>query len=140
MSENILKYFAGPIETIEGAERHALRLFLEIEKHHGEDEARRIFTERGREPTKTEIAERKAFQVLDRYDDMLPAPNVMKLARELVCENKTLSPEEQLTPRGSTTEATIVQYINDWRRKRKAAIAAGTWAGPPWNWDGWDSL
>jgi hypothetical protein len=134
MSENLLKYFAGPIETIEGAERHALRLFLEIEKHHGEDAARRIFTERGREPTKTEIAERKAFQLLDRYDNMQPEPNVMELARQLVEESNTLPIEEQLTPRGSTTEATIVQYIRDLRRRRKAAIAAGTWVGPPWSW------
>src|SRR5947209_6893188 len=103
MSENLLKYFSGPIETVEGAERHALRLFLEIEKHHGEEEARRIFTERGRESTKTELAERREFRLLDRYDNMQPTPNVMELARQLACESKTLPLEEQLTPRGSTT-------------------------------------
>jgi hypothetical protein len=134
MSENLLKLFAGRIETIEGAERHTLRLFLEIEKHHGEEEARRIFAERGREPTKAELAERKAFRLLDRYDNMQPKPNVMELARQLACESKTLAPEEQLTPRSSTTEATIVQYINDLRRKRNAKLAEGTWEGPPWNW------
>lgn len=105
-----------------------------IEKHHGEAEARCILTERGREPTKTEIAERKAFRLLDHYDSMQPEPNVMELARQLAEENKTLPIEEQLTPRGSTTEATIAQYIRDLRRRQKAAIAEGTWDGPPWSW------
>jgi hypothetical protein len=105
-----------------------------IEHHHGEEEARRIFTERARKPTKTEIAERKAFKLLDRFDRMRPVPNVMQLTRELAIESKTLPPEEQLTPRGSTTEATIDHHIRALIRKRREKIAGGTWAGPPWDW------
>jgi hypothetical protein len=132
MSENLLKYFAGPIETVVGAERLALRLFLDIERHHGEDEARRIFARWGKEPTKNEIAEAKTFKVLDRYDNMLPEPNVMALARELAAENISLPPADQITARGSTTAATIEHHIRDLLRRRKAAVAAGTWQGPPW--------
>jgi hypothetical protein len=135
MSENLRKLFHPQIETIDGAERHALRLFLEIERHHGEAEARRIFTERGREPAKTEIAEWKIFQLLDRYDNMKPEPNVMELARQLDCESRTLPPEEQLLPRGGTTVSTIDHYIREQIRRRKAKITDGTWDGPPWKWN-----
>jgi len=131
MSENLLKLFAGKIETIAGAERRALVLYLEIEKHHGEEEARRIFAKRGKKPTKTENAERKTWKVLQRFDAM-PAPNVMELARQLALESKTLPVDEQITPRGSTSEATIDHHIRDLLRKRKARIADGTWNGPPW--------
>jgi hypothetical protein len=139
MSENLLKLFAGPIESIEGAERHALRLYLEIEKHHGEQEARRIFTNRGRKPTKKEVAERKRFKILERYDFM-PEPNVMELARQLEVESKTLPPDEQITPRGSKTQATIDHHIRSLLKRRKEEIAAGTWEGPPWDWSNWSPV
>lgn len=134
MSENLLKLFGGPIETREGAERHALRLYLEIEKHHGEQEARRIFARRGRRPTKREAAEWREFKLLDRYDNMQPKPNVMQLARELEAESKTLPADELLTARGNTTASTAVHYINQLRKRRDRKIAEGSWGGPPWNW------
>jgi hypothetical protein len=131
MSRNLLKLFPGDIRTAHGARLRILRLFYEIEDHHGTDETRRLFAERTKKPSKRELAERKEHLLLQRFDAM-PVPNVMELARDIVAENKTLPPDEQLTPRGSTSEATITHYIRELLRKRKAAIADGTWAGPPW--------
>jgi hypothetical protein len=131
MSRNLLKLFSGEINTTRGARLRILRLFYEIEDHHGTDETRRLFAERAKPPTKRELAERKEHALLSRYDRM-PVPNVMQLAREVAAENKALPADEQLTPRGSTSEATITCYIRGLLKERKQAIAEGTWSGPPW--------
>jgi hypothetical protein len=119
MSENLLKLFAGRVETKQGAELRALRTFLEIEKHHGEEEARRIFARLGKKPGKREIKEREGFDMLSRFDMMEPRPNVDHLARQIAEET------------GRTFD-TAKAYINELRRKRRDMIAAGTWAGPPY--------
>jgi hypothetical protein len=85
----------------------------------GPAETRKIFEKSAKAITKAKIAERKnSSKILERYDHML---NASALARQLAKEG------------GGTTE-TALQRINDWRRKRKAAIAKGTWDGPPL-WD-----
>jgi hypothetical protein len=54
---------------------------------------------------------------------MRPEPNVMQLARNLAAE-------------GLGTEATVDHRIRELVRKRKRALADGTWptAAPPWPW------
>jgi hypothetical protein len=131
MSENLLKLLFDKIETIEGAKNRALKLYLEIERFHGEEEARRIFAARAKEPTPAKRAERKNFLILQRYDNMEPAPNVMELARQLAEESTTLPGEEQITPRGSMVASTIEHHIRELKKKRTARIADGTW---PWPW------
>jgi hypothetical protein len=126
MSENLLKLFGNDVATKDGAQMRALRTFLEIEKHHGEDETRRIFARLGKKPGKLELKEREGFRVLERYDTMEPRPNVDQLARQIAGET------------GRTFE-TAKAYINEQRRKRRDKIVAGTWAGPPYfgSFDDW---
>jgi hypothetical protein len=119
MSENLLKLASRDITTRHGAVARAIGLLYEIEKHHGEEVAREIFARLGREPTPSEVRERKGFDVLRRFDSMDPRPNVDELARQLAKET------------GRTFD-TAKGYINEWRRKRREMITAGTWQGPPY--------
>lgn len=119
MSESLLKLFSGPIETREGAQIRALRTFLEIEKHHGEAEARRIFARLSKKPGKRGLKEREGFNVLARYDTMKPRPNVERLAAEIAKET------------GRTVD-TAKGYINELRRRRREMIKTNSWAGPPY--------
>jgi hypothetical protein len=92
------------VETIGGAENLALRLFFEIKRRYGEDEARRIF-ECSKKRTPSELAEAKSWELLDRYDNMQPKPNVMELARQLALENNSPRGEAQPLQRSTTTSA-----------------------------------
>jgi hypothetical protein len=133
MSENLLKDEFHPIESVSGASVRAYRLFREIEKHHGTEEARRIFRAWSKAPSKKQINEIKAWRILDRFDAMQPQ-NVAELARQLVSENETLPEEDRLTPRGKPTLPTVDKYIRLLLKKREDKLVAGTWIGPgrPW--------
>jgi hypothetical protein len=86
----------------------------------GPTETRKILINFAKAITKAEIAERKnSSKILERYDHVL---NASVLARQLAKEG------------GWGTKETALQRINAWRRKRKAAIAKGSWDGPPL-WD-----
>jgi hypothetical protein len=138
MSYNLVKLIGGPIETIEGAQRLAVRLFLEIAHHHGDMEARRIFAARGKEPTPTEINELKGWNILRLYD-LMPQKNKAELARQIIAANEKLPDTEQLTPRRRPTFPTVYHYIGELLRERKDAIAAGSWKGPgPEYWEDWN--
>jgi hypothetical protein len=119
MSEKLLRLFSLVPRTKHDANICALRTYLEIEKFHGEDEARKIFARLGKKPSKRDIADRKGFDVLARFDMMEPRPNVDRLAEKIASET------------GRTPE-TAKAYINELRRKRREMIRAGTWAGPPY--------
>ena len=125
MTKNIDYFLEGP-ETLRGADRVARQLFSAIMRHHGEIEARRIFETIAKGMTKTDEARMKRNEILERYDRM-PRPNVMELARQLEQE-------------GLGTMATIDHRIRELLRKRKAAIAQGTWDGPPWHWPDYEAL
>jgi len=130
MSENLVKYFAfGEMETIESAKSYALRLFIQIQIKHGEEVARKIFAGWGKPLSKTQRAEIKDWEILARYDQMSPWPNVQKLARELAEENKALPPDEQRGA-GGIDENNMDEYIRRLRRDRKKGLADGTWQGP----------
>lgn len=116
MAKNIDYFFEGP-ETLRGANRVAREVFIAIRKHHGEDEARRIFETLAKGITKADERRMEREVILERYDQM-SEPNVMELARQL---------EEE----GYGTAATVDHRIRELLRMRKAAIAEGTWDGPP---------
>src|SRR5262249_14140279 len=75
-------------------ERYIKQVFDAVEKHYGEDEARRIFAPYGRKRTKREInTQKNAGLLLDYWGECLEAskskrkPNVRRLARRLAKEN-----------------------------------------------------
>jgi hypothetical protein len=104
-------------DTPWGAAREARSLFFVIVQHHGEAVAKKMFTNIAATwNTKTEQARQRGYKILKRYDDM-PEPNVMELAR-------------QLSEDGLGTVATVDHRIRELLRKRKKAIAEGTWCGP----------
>jgi hypothetical protein len=119
MTKNIDYFLDGP-ETLRGAERVAKELFRAIEKHHGQEEARRIFKIVAEGITKTDERRMERDAILERFDQMSD-PNVMELARQLEAE-------------GYGTQATIDHRIRELLRKRKTGIAEGTWTGPPIQW------
>jgi hypothetical protein len=74
-------------------EQAAYELFREIMSIHGVVQARRIFLEFGRPPTKRKLARIKNYGLLDRLD-LMSKPNVEKLAREIADGVRGVSPEE----------------------------------------------
>ena len=84
----------------------------------GPAETRKIFEKSAKAITKAKIAERKNF-----FED----------SGAIRSHAQRLGIGAPAKEGGGTTE-TALQRINDWRRKRKAAIAKGTWDGPPL-WD-----
>jgi hypothetical protein len=117
------------IETLSGAARHALMLFLEISERHGEQQARRLFLKWAKPPTARQKAEIINWSLLHRFDAM-KAPNVQKMAREIAEENRSLPPEKRQGPRGSTSEHTLDKHIRRLLKVRKKALEKGTWEGP----------
>lgn len=103
-------YVAG-WDTIEGCEHATLELLLEIKKHHGLAEARRILTKFGSPLTKERLRKIRNWTLLDCLDMMKPEPNIQKLACEIAEKNKTLPPEERYGPRGSINPLTLDKHI-----------------------------
>jgi hypothetical protein len=106
---------------VEQFEREIQNLIDRMVPWVGPTETRKIFTKFAKTITRTDMAADKNFGILHRYDLMVPEPNQNELARQLSKERRV-------------TESTALQRIKDWRAKRKAAIANGTWDGPPL-WD-----
>jgi hypothetical protein len=129
MSEKLIKYFNHDITTLHGARLEALKLFMQLEEHHGAGEARRIFIEWGKEPSKKRINELKNWALLQRYDAM-EKPNVAKLARDIVAENAGLPKDQQLTPRYRPTLFTVDKHLRLLLTRREASLRDGTWEGP----------
>jgi hypothetical protein len=71
-------------------EEAAYKLFTKIMRRHGLAEARRVFLKLGTPPSGRKLGKIRNYALLDRYD-MMPEPNVQRLARELVKENETSS-------------------------------------------------
>jgi hypothetical protein len=142
MSENLIKLFKFDMTQLAGAELEAWKLFLLIKQHHGETEARRIFREWGKEPSKNRINELKNWALLQRFDEM-EKPTVAELARQVVEENAGLSEEEQLTPRYRPTLPTVDKHLRNLLRERREGLKAETWEGPTSmrrfnrEWDEW---
>ena len=130
MPQNLADLYRPGIDTIEGATRAALELFLKIRKHHGDVKARRIFAMWGTPPTPRRLAEIKNLRLFDLLDLMKPRPNVMKLARELARRNETLPRPERYGPSGSFNHEVLERHIFKLVAKRKKCIKAGTWTGP----------
>ena len=106
---------------IAGAFYHAGQLFGSIAEKHGYAIAREIFQFHAK-PDEAAEAEWRNWQILHRYD-LLPGdpPNIMDLVR-------------QLSDEGLGTIATVEHRVRDLIRKRKRAMADGTWPShaPPW--------
>jgi hypothetical protein len=129
MSQNLIKYLNYDIATLAGARLAALKLFMQLEEHHGAGQARKIFIEWGKEPTKKRINELKNWALIQRYDAM-EKPNVAKLAREIVTENAALPRDKQLTPRYRPTLFTVDKHLRLLLSRREASLKNGTWEGP----------
>ena len=129
MSENLIMLSINDVTTIDGACMEAQKLFMHLEKHHGADEARKIFREWGKKLTKNRINELKAWALLRRYDAM-ERPNVSELARQVVAENAALPEDNQLTPRFRPTLPTVDKYLRLLLTKRGEGLKNGTWEGP----------
>jgi hypothetical protein len=129
MSENLIKLFHHDIATLHGARLEALKLFMQLEEHHGADQARRIFIEWGKPLTKKRINELKNWALLQRYDAM-EKPNAAKLARDIVAENATLPKDKQLTPRYRPTLFTVDKHLRLLLSRRDSSLRNGTWEGP----------
>jgi hypothetical protein len=129
MSEKLLQDKYHPIESKSGAATRVMKLFWEVEKHHGTDEARRIFERWARHPTQAEINKLKGWKLIERYDDM-DDQNVRELARQIEAANAKLPNDQQLTPRPRPTRETIEAYLRELLRQRRDGIKDGTWDGP----------
>jgi hypothetical protein len=110
-------------------EEAAYKLFTKIMRRHGLAEARRVFLKLGTPPSVRKLGKIRNYALLDRYD-MMPKPNVQRLARELVKENETLPRAERHGPRGSTNQPTMDKHIRILLKERKVSLKKGTWWGP----------
>lgn len=129
MSVNLVKYSINDVTDLAGAQLEAWKLFSLIKTHHGEKEARSIFREWGKEPSKERINELKNWALLERYDAMAE-PNVAALAREIVELNATLPKDQQLTPRYRPTVTSLDKHLRLLLKRRETALRGGTWEGP----------
>ncbi len=129
MSENLIKLFHHDVTTRGGAQMEALKLFRQIETHHGRDRAQAIFRELSKPLSKARANELKNWALLERYDTM-EKPNVAALARQIVEENAGLPEEGQLTPRYRPTLPTIDKHLRNLLRERQEALRGETWEGP----------
>jgi hypothetical protein len=142
MSENLIKYVVNDITTLGGAQMEALKLFRQIETHHGRERAQAIFRELGKFLSKARANELKNWALLERYDAM-EKPIVAELARQLVEENAGLPEEQQLTPRYKPTLPTVDKHLRNLLRERQEGLKAETWEGPTSmrrfnrEWDEW---
>ncbi|MCK1707618.1 MULTISPECIES: hypothetical protein [unclassified Bradyrhizobium] len=145
MSEKLVQLFKADVTQLAGAQLEAWKLFLLIKQHHSEKEAREIFFEWGKPPSKTRINELKNWALLQRYDSM-EKPNVAELARQIVEENSHLAEDQQLTPRYRPTLPTVDKHLRNLLRERQEGLQAGTWEGPTSmrrfnrEWDEWIKL
>jgi hypothetical protein len=114
-------------ESVKGCEHLAYQLFLLIREHHGDAEARRIFAMWGTPPTAKRLAMIENIGLLERLD-LMPKPNVQKLARQLAKENKVL-PRTKQRGAGSTNPIALEKQIRRVRDMRKAEMKKGTWLG-----------
>jgi len=116
-------------------EQALYRLFRVLVDHRGIAEARRVFLEYGREPSKRKLATFKNYGLLDLHDLMKPEPNVQRLARELAEENKTLPRGERRGPTGTTDPMTMLRHLRRLLADREKALKNGKWRGPvPESW------
>jgi hypothetical protein len=129
MSENLIKYTLNDITTLAGAQMEALKLFRQIETHHGRARAQEIFKELGKPLSKARANELKNWALLKRVDAM-EKPNVAELARQVVEENAALPEDQQLTPRYRPTLPTVDKHLRNLLRERQEGLKAGTWEGP----------
>jgi hypothetical protein len=129
MSENLVKLFTHDVTQLAGAQLEAWKLFILIKQHHGEKEARKIFREWGKEPSKKRINELKNWALLQRYDAMAE-PNVAELARQIVELNATLPKDQQLTPRYRPTVTSLDKHLRLLLKRRETGLRNGTWEGP----------
>jgi hypothetical protein len=129
MSENLIMLMRHDIATPSGAQLEALKLFRQIETHHGREAAQAIFRELGKPLSKARANELKNWALLERYDAM-EKPIVAELARQIVEENARLSEEEQLTPRFRPTLPTVDKHLRNLLRERQEGSRAETWEGP----------
>jgi hypothetical protein len=142
MSENLIKYILFDITTLAGAQMEALKLFRQIETHHGREKAQEVFRELGKPLSKSRTNELKNWVLLERYDAM-EKPIVAELARQVVEENARLSEEHQLTPRYRPTLPTVDKHLRNLLRERQEGLKAETWEGPTSmrrfnrEWDEW---
>jgi hypothetical protein len=135
MSENLLKDIYHPIEMMEGARFRALKLFWDIEKHHGEEAARSVFADLGRPPSRMKIKQRRKFDILVRYDRM-KEKNVSALALKISEENRLL-PKEERAGAGGINPIALDKYIRRALEEREQGLKDGTWNGPEardWDW------
>ncbi|MGJ4908857.1 hypothetical protein [Bradyrhizobium sp. HKCCYLS2033] len=129
MSSNLLQDKYHPVESKSGAAIRVMKLFAEIERAHGTEEARRMFEQWAKKPTKNEIIKLKGWRLIERYDHM-SEPNVRALARQVATENAALPEHEQLTPRFRPSVQTIESYLRELLRERRNGMQDGTWDGP----------
>lgn len=129
MSENLITLFRHDITTPSGAQLEALKLFRQVETHHGRETAQAIFRELGKPISKARINELKNWALLERYD-MMEKPNVAELARQIVEENARLTEEQQLTPRYRPTLPTVDKHLRNLLRERQEGLRAETLEGP----------
>jgi hypothetical protein len=142
MSENLIKHVLNDVTTPGGAQMEALKLFKQIETHHGRERARAIFGELGKPLSKARANELRNWALLERYDAM-EKPIVAELARQVVKENAGLPEEQQLTPRYRPTLPTVDKHLRNLLRERQEGLKAETWEGPTSmrrfnrEWDEW---
>jgi hypothetical protein len=128
MSENLLKDIWHPIEMIEGARFRALKLFWDIEKHHGEEAARAVFADLGQPPSRMKIKQLRKFDIVEQYDRM-KEKNISALALRISQENKLL-PKEERAGAGGVNPVALWKYIDRALKEREEGLKDGTWNGP----------
>jgi hypothetical protein len=100
--------------------RAASKLFHEIWTDLGEADARRIFTSIAGSKTPEQERMFRNEELLDRYDAMMPEPNIEKLARQFAEANKTLPVECRYGPRGTTDPFVMAKHIRRLVARRRA--------------------
>jgi hypothetical protein len=72
--------------TLREYEAHLLGVFRAIERSYGLETARKVFANFVREPNKTQLKDREAFDLISRLNSMTK-PNAAKLVRDLLAQD-----------------------------------------------------